>query len=100
MGLGPLNRNGYFLLSKPVIVVFEKTSSYCGMCVATKKKLDLLGFDYEVKAIEDQPAEWLHAHKTAGRLQAPIVEIAYPDSGGSIEWGGYRVDILNELEKK
>lgn len=69
------------------------------MCVATKKKLDLLGFDYEVKAIEDQPAEWLHAHKTAGRMQAPIVEIKYP-SGGSIVFGGYRVDILNELEKK
>lgn len=69
------------------------------MCVATKKKLDLLGFDYEVKAIEDQPAEWLHAHKAAGRMQAPIVEIKYP-SGGSIEFGGYRVDILNELEKK
>lgn len=81
------------------ITVFEKTSSYCGQCRATIKKLDLLGFDYEVKAIEDQPAEWLHAHKTAGRLQAPIVEVTY-QSGGSIEWGGYRPDILNELEKK
>ena len=65
----------------------------------TERKLDELGFDYEVKAIEDQPAEWLHAHKTAGRMQAPIVEVSYP-SGGSIEFGGYRVDILNELEKK
>ena len=67
------------------------------MCVATKKKLDLLGFEYEVKAIEDQPAEWLHAHKSAGRMQAPIVEVTYP-SGGSIEWGGYRPDLIGKLE--
>ena len=86
-------------MSDMTITVFERTSSYCGMCVATKKKLDQLGFDYEVKAIEDQPAEWLHAHKAAGRMQAPIVEVGYP-SGGSIEFGGYRVDILNELRKK
>ena len=81
------------------IVVFSKRDTYCGQCKMTERKLDELGFDYEVKAIEDQPAEWLHAHKTAGRMQAPIVEIKYP-SGGSIEFGGYRVDILNKLEKK
>ena len=86
-------------MSNQTITVYEKTSSYCGACVMTKRKLDQLGHDYKVEAIEDQPAEWLLAHKTAGRMQAPIVEIEYP-SGGSIEFGGYRPDILNELEKK
>lgn len=82
------------------ITVFSKRDTYCGQCKMTERKLDELGFDYEVKAIEDQPAEWLHAHKAAGRMQAPIVEIAYPDSGGSVEIAGFRPDLLEKLEKK
>ena len=84
-------------MSNQTITVYEKTSSYCGACVMTKRKLDQLGHDYKVEAIEDQSPEWLQEHKDAGRLAAPIVVVNYP-SGGSIEWSGLRPDLLDGLE--
>ena len=84
-------------MSNQTITVYEKTSSYCGACVMTKRKLDRLGHDYKVEAIEDQSPEWLQEHKDAGRLAAPIVVVDYP-SGGSIEWSGLRPDLLDGLE--
>lgn len=81
------------------VTVYERTTSYCGMCVATKRKLDKEDIAYEAKAIEDQTAEWLHNHKAAGRMQAPIVVVDYP-SGGSVEWSGFQPDAINSLKRK
>ena len=81
------------------ITLFSKRDTYCGQRKMTERKLDQLGYDYKVEAIEDQSPEWLQEHKDAGRLAAPIVVVDYP-SGGSIEWSGFRVDLLDGLEKK
>ncbi|MGO2860609.1 MAG: glutaredoxin family protein [Brevibacterium sp.] len=81
------------------ITVYERTSSYCGQCVATKRSLDNKGVEYTSKAIEGQSEEWLQGHKDAGRMMAPIVVVDYP-SGGSVEWSGFRPDFIENLEVK
>lgn len=62
-----------------------------------KRALDKKGFTYDLKSLEDQSDEWVQEHKDAGRMSAPIVIIEYP-SGGSIEFSGNRVDLINDLE--
>lgn len=86
-------------MSNPTITVYERTTSYCGMCKATFLKLDALGLEYQTRALEDQPDEWVKAHQAAGRMQAPIVVAEY-ESGGSIEISGFRPDLLGSLEVK
>lgn len=81
------------------ITVYERTTSYCGMCVAIKRKLDKEGFEYETKAIEEQPLEWLEEHKSNGVMNAPITVVEYP-SGGSLAVGGFRPDFIESLEVK
>lgn len=68
------------------------------MCVVTKRKLDNLGIPYTALPIENQPEEWLAAHKAAGRLMAPIVEVTYP-SGGSVEWSGFQPTAIDSLKR-
>lgn len=84
-------------MSNPTVTVYERTTSYCVQCVATKRALDNKGIAYEAKPIEEQSDEWLQAHKDAGRMMAPIVEVGY-ESGGSIEWSGNRPDLIGNLE--
>lgn len=79
------------------ITVYERTSSYCVQCVATKRALTRRGIEFEAVAIEDMPDAWLEEHKAEGRKQAPIVVVEY-DSGGRIEWSGNRPDYLETLE--
>lgn len=69
------------------------------MCMATKRKLDDNGTPYTLLPVEDQPDEWLAAHKAAGRLMAPIVEVKY-ESGGSVEWSGFRPDAIDSLKNE
>ncbi|GAA1645720.1 hypothetical protein GCM10009700_35150 [Brevibacterium sanguinis] len=69
------------------------------MCMATKRKLDANGTPYTLLAVEDQSEDWLAAHKAAGRLMAPIVEVTYP-SGGSVEWSGFLPDAIDSLKKE
>lgn len=86
-------------MSTRSITVYERTSSYCVQCVAVKRALDEKGFDYDLKSLEDQSDEWIQEHKDAGRMSAPIVIIEYT-SGGSIEFAGNRVDLIDTLEDK
>ena len=79
------------------ITVFERTSSYCVQCVGTKRALDKAGIPYKAVAIEDQPAEWLQAHKDNGLMTAPIVEVSHAD-GTTEAWSGLRPDKISELE--
>lgn len=84
-------------MSKPTITVYERTSSYCVQCLATKRALTRRGIEFETVAIEDMPDAWLEGHKAEGRKQAPIVVVEH-DNGGKIEWAGNRVDLIDTLE--
>lgn len=81
------------------VTLYERTTSYCGMCVAMKRKLDKEGVEYETKAIEDQSSEWLEEHKSNGVMNAPITVVEYP-SGGFLAVGGFRPDFVESLEVK
>lgn len=65
----------------------------------TERKLAEEGFEFTVKALEDQDDAWLQRQKDEGFMTAPIVQIDYP-SGGQIMWAGYRPDLIEGLENR
>lgn len=78
------------------IKVYEKTQSFCGQCVATKRWLDDRGHLYELYAVEDHP-EVVEAAKALGVTSAPIVAIS-DDSHliDDIVFGGFNDDALRQ----
>lgn len=81
------------------VTVYETTSAYCAKCKTTQRILKSKGIPFEVKAVEDQPDGWLEAHKSEGRMVAPIVTIEY-ESGGEFSWSDLRPDVIGNLEVK
>lgn len=78
---------------------YERTTSYCGQCVAMKRSLDSKGLEYEAKAIEDQPDWRIEENKAEGRMMAPLTVVECP-SGGSVTVRGFRPDLVESLEAK
>lgn len=81
------------------VTVYETTTAYCAKCKTTERMLTAKGIPFEVKAIEDQPDEWLAEWKSQGHSQAPIVTVEY-ESGGIVGWSDVRPDLINGLVQK
>lgn len=68
------------------MVVYTKPD--CRMCEATKRKLDELGVEYEVKSFDEAA---LKLARSKGISSAPMVVL------GSEAIGGYRPDELKRM---
>lgn len=75
----------------PTIVVWSKPS--CVQCTATYRKLDNLGFTYEVRDLTADP-EAVEAFKARGLMSAPIVTV------DDEAWAGFNPIKLGELAAK
>jgi len=72
-----------------MIVVYTKNN--CPQCVATKKKLDAMGLEYDLINVDDEP-EKAEALKQNGFKQLPVV------IKGSFSWQGFRPDLIKNLK--
>lgn len=70
------------------------TNPGCPPCNLTKKALTKRGVPFEVKSLQEHPAE-LESFKARGLMTAPIVE---PFCG--TPWAGLDLDRINELEER
>lgn len=70
------------------ITVYSKPA--CSGCIATKRKLDKHGLEYELVDMS-QDADAVAAVKALGYQQAPVVV------AGDQHWGGYQPDKIEEL---
>lgn len=77
-----------------MIKVYEKTSAFCGQCMATKRWLDDRGHAYELLAVEEHP-EVVEAAKERGVMEAPIVVVS--DGNDEAVWGGFDPDRLEAV---
>lgn len=75
----------------PTIVVWSKPS--CVQCTATYRKLDSLGFAYEVRDLTMDP-DAVEAFKARGLMSAPIVVT------GDDAWAGFNPIKIGELAAK
>ncbi|NQX34724.1 glutaredoxin domain-containing protein [Herbiconiux sp. VKM Ac-2851] len=73
------------------VIVYSKTKGFCGPCFATKRALTDAGIEFEILALEEQPAEVIEDLKTRVGMQAPIV---ITDTAA---WSGFRPDLIDAL---
>lgn len=83
--------SSYFYGGTPIVTVFSKTESFCGMCSATKRHLTKEGIEFEEKSLEALPTSQIDAWRAQGHMAAPVV---VTDAG---VWSGYRPDLIATL---
>lgn len=67
------------------------TKSHCQQCVATKKRLNSMGVEFDEVNLEENP-EIVDSFVEEGFVSAPIVVLADGE-----KWSGYRPDLLADL---
>ncbi len=64
----------------PEIVLY--TTEWCGYCVRARALLDSLALDYDLVALDDDPAFRQRVHDLGGRWTVPLVMIDGQPIGG------------------
>lgn len=79
--------------ARPVVTVMTKPS--CVQCNATYRKLESTGVPYEVVDMSQDP-EALERMRALNFMQAPVVEVRYPD-GRMEHFSGFQPDRIIAL---
>ena len=80
------------------ITVYSLPSNQCPQCKYTKRKLDQLGFQYEVVEVSDDPAA-VKLIKDMGFSSAPVVVVEFGDDA-SWSWQGYSPSRIEQMVER